>query len=140
MKFIRLNDTLILPENDTESGDSIKFAFPNCNDANFVILCKNTATSIVEFKTCDLINGACSVARSNLPDGSYTVKLCEKGDNKFNILAIGRFKVAGGVVSMDPLVYSLEVQDVWRAIAYIAEKLSVDEANIDKLVTGYVTE
>ena len=140
MKFLRLNDILILTEKGREADDRIKLSISNSNDANCIILCKNTETAVVEFVTREISNGACEVERELLPDGIYTIKLCLKSEHGIANIAYGRFKILGGVVCADPFEYSLEIQKVWCAIAYIAEMLSVDEANIDRLVTGYITE
>lgn len=139
MKFVRLDDLLILSKKGTETVEGMELQFVNCDDANYVILYENKETQMTEVRKCELTGSVCSLDEL-LPDGSYTVRVCTKEENDIEFLSEGRFKLEGGVVCTDSLAYPLEIQKVWRAIIHIAGMLSVDEANIDKLVTGYVTE
>ena len=145
MKFLKLGDHLILTEKGQESSPEMTVTFTNLgtevNKAIFYYDPKDGGNRSEKVQ-CALSDGSCNVSISDLVETSiatnryYVVELYK--DSEF--VASGRFGMNRFTSFADPLAYNLEIQEVWRAIAYIANNLSVDEANIDKLVTGYVTE
>ncbi len=147
MKFLRLNNILILTGKGQESSsDTMTVTFTNLGNgadtAEFYYDPKNGGN--LSWKaTCTITNGSCNVGIATLLDGAgiatvrhYVVKLYEGS----TLVASGRFGMEKNTSIASPLIYEFEIQEVWRAIAYLAELLSVDEENIDKLITGYITE
>jgi hypothetical protein len=68
------------------------------------------------------------------------VKLVEKNENEEKTIATGSFKVTSGAICTCFEIYEHELEKLWMTFVYIADKLGIDEAAIDTLITGYITE
>ena len=147
MKFTRINDLLILTEKgeNVKQCDTVEAEFKNPGSSNCVVLCKGPWQKEKGRFDVTLCEGSSSY-KSSCPtsiiseDDSYVVKLVEKNENEEKTIATGSFKVTGGVICSCFGIYEHELEKLWATFLYIADKLGIDEAVIDTLMTGYITE
>lgn len=144
MKFIRINDILVLKEKgDSVTGNGwLDVTFINPGEGNYITISSKSSTPNNKFYSA--IHPATtkiSIPRNSIKeDGDYEIALYEKSADDIEIVAKGYFGVAAGVITSAFQCFPLEIQRVWSAIVYLAEQLGVDEVALDKLITGYVTE
>lgn len=147
MKFTRINDILVL----TERGESLKecadveIEIKNPGTGNYAIL--KRGPFLKEMGYFELVfDQSNSSYKISFPskiineDTVYTLDLFEKKDEERKNIATGRFQVTQNVTRAFFGLCEHELEKVWATFLYIAEKLGIDEAAIDTLITGYITE
>ena len=141
MKFSRINDILALTDwGDDIKNETVEASFEKSGSGNYV---KITSVSTMNEIWIGFLNdeNKCNISSEPIKnDGAYLVTLYEKTDDSLKPIATGSFSVFRGFVSLRHGSYHTEIARIWKTLVFIYEKLGVDEAALDTLITGYITE